>query len=352
MNTWWIASKDEVYWLEITDREFVGMDLNAPQRKDDGSQFWSYSLIRKTEPGDAVFHYHKLRRAIVGVSRVTGSVWEGEVIWGARGTSARGAGVIPYRRPGWWLGLESYQELDATVTLDDWRGVDDDPHRVASDLASRFGRPLYFPFELSPSRPPRPVQGYLAKFPAALVRLFGPLRDAAAEVRLAAAADAVPSIHMRATMDATLGTPYREAPTDLALTERDPYSVDPSLVERALLSHRETQNMLATLVRENGALPRSPTPGEPNFDVAWELHGHVWVAEVKSTRPENAEKQLRLGLGQVLRYQHLLSQRYPDREVVAVLATDSEPGDNTWQSLCASLGVMLVWPSTMSTLFV
>jgi hypothetical protein len=48
-------------------------------------------------------------------------------------------------------------------------------------------------------------------------------------------------------------------------------------------------------------VPRSPAATDPNFDIAWEHNGAFYVAEVKSTTPENEEKQLRLVLGQVLR---------------------------------------------------
>jgi hypothetical protein len=48
VHDWWRAEPDEVFWLEIIDREFLGSDLNAPQRKDDGGEFWGYSLMRET----------------------------------------------------------------------------------------------------------------------------------------------------------------------------------------------------------------------------------------------------------------------------------------------------------------
>lgn len=64
-----------------------------------------------------------------------------------------------------------------------------------------------------------------------------------------------------------------------------------------------TQNSLAGHVRRRGWEPRSPGPGEPNFDLALVVNGIAWVAEVKSLTEANEEKQLRLGLGQVLRVQ-------------------------------------------------
>lgn len=46
-----------------------------------------------------------------------------------------------------------------------------------------------------------------------------------------------------------------------------------------------------------------------------------WVAEVKSTTNENEEKQLRLGLGQVLRYHHVSNQSRKTRAVLVAEGT-------------------------------
>src|SRR5439155_4125074 len=95
----------------------------------------------------------------------------------------------------------------------------------------------------------------------------------------------------------------------ISVGKRDPFAVDPAIVERGMRGHAQTQNALAPFARSRGGSPRSPRPDEPNFDLAWELHGVVCVAEVKSITEANEEKQLRLGLGQVLRYRQLLRQR-------------------------------------------
>lgn len=71
-----------------------------------------------------------------------------------------------------------------------------------------------------------------------------------------------------------------------------------------------TQNELADKLRASGVEPRSPRPDEPNFDLAWESNGRVFVAEVKSITPRNEERQLRLGLGQVLRYRDVMMRAH------------------------------------------
>ena len=79
------------------------------------------------------------------------------------------------------------------------------------------------------------------------------------------------------------------------------------------------------------------------YDLAWEAEGVVWVCEVKSLTPNNEEKQLRLGLGQVLRYQEQLSCIVsPSRVVRAVLAVERHPSDESWHVLCRRLNVSLV----------
>ncbi len=41
INRWWNKAQGETYWLEITGREDIGADLNAPQLDDEGSEYWS-----------------------------------------------------------------------------------------------------------------------------------------------------------------------------------------------------------------------------------------------------------------------------------------------------------------------
>jgi len=65
------------------------------------------------------------------------------------------------------------------------------------------------------------------------------------------------------------------------------------------------------------------------------------VAEVKSITPANEERQLRLGLGQVLRYRQVLTTRGSVRPILAI---ERAPQDVSWSTLCSELGVRLVWP--------
>jgi len=69
------------------------------------------------------------------------------------------------------------------------------------------------------------------------------------------------------------------------------------------------------------------------------------VAEVKSLTAANEEKQLRLGLGQVLRYAHQLDRQ---AGTVPVLVVERIPRDSSWERLCEKLGVVLVWPDVFA----
>jgi hypothetical protein len=139
-----------------------------------------------------------------------------------------------------------------------------------------------------------------------------------------------------------LGAPYRPATEDLTLGERDPFSVDPEAIERGNRGHAATQNALAAFLRNRGIDPRSPASDEPGYDLGWTLESTTFICEVKSLTESNEEKQLRLGLGQVLRYRQLLGRIHPT--VVAVMAVERAPSDEAWAQLCTELGVLLVWP--------
>jgi hypothetical protein len=67
-QNWWEHRPDEKFWLEVTDRPDLGANLNAPQTKEDGKEYWSYSLIKAIYEGDAVYHYDGNSEAILARS--------------------------------------------------------------------------------------------------------------------------------------------------------------------------------------------------------------------------------------------------------------------------------------------
>jgi hypothetical protein len=142
----------------------------------------------------------------------------------------------------------------------------------------------------------RPMQPYLNKLPADVVAALPEL--AAAEAQAAETEPAVGNLD-RSTQ--ALGASYRPAAVSPLPATRDAFGVDPAIVERGLRGHADTQNALAASLELSAISPRSPRADEPNFDLAWEAGDAISVA-IKSTTPENEERQLRLGLGQILHY--------------------------------------------------
>ena len=52
VHDWWADDPRQRFWLEITDRRDIGVDLHCPQRDADGNRTPGYSLIWWVERGD------------------------------------------------------------------------------------------------------------------------------------------------------------------------------------------------------------------------------------------------------------------------------------------------------------
>ena len=119
INEWWAGDPAERYWLEITDRERLGVDLHAPKTDQSGSETWSYSLVSHVRDGDIVLHYWKQKgqeKAIVGYSRATGSLESTTIRWQPHGTFGRASGTLD-DRPAWRFRLSNFTDLTTPVTL-------------------------------------------------------------------------------------------------------------------------------------------------------------------------------------------------------------------------------------------
>jgi hypothetical protein len=349
INAWWEGDERERFWLEITDRPDIGVDLHAPQRDAGRRRTSGYSLLWWVERGDVVFHYDLNARAISTWSYAVGKVSEAPVVWLSHRSATRRRLVNPRAQPGWWLDLDGPYPLPTPLTLARLREQSDIVRAVRDELGRRHRRPLYFPFFFYRDRDLRPMQPYLNKLPAALVAAVPELAAATAVPRpvTAAAAAATPAPRP-ASQPGPLGVPYRRARARHLPDEREPFSVDPAIVERGVAGHVDSQNAVADALAAAGIVPRSPRPEEPNFDLAWERNGFVHVAEVKSITDQNEEQQLRLGLGQLLRYRSLLRRRYG--AAAAVLVAEREPRDSSWRGLCSELGITLVTPADLTEL--
>ena len=141
----------------------------------------------------------------------------------------------------------------------------------------------------------------------------------------------------------TPGQPYMRPPPGGSATPRSRvFRFDPDAIDRGTNAHKKVQNQLADAVTARGWEPLSPSDSDPLFDVGWIAADAAWIAEVKSLTPTNEERQLRLGLGQVLSYAHLVDWGVGINR--PVLAVEREPSLAYWPALCESHGVALSWP--------
>lgn len=81
INAWWSVDPRQRFWLEITDRRDIGVDLYCPQRGSDGKRSSGFSLMWWVSPGDIVFHYSLAEDGITAWSRAAGPVTEAPTIW-------------------------------------------------------------------------------------------------------------------------------------------------------------------------------------------------------------------------------------------------------------------------------
>lgn len=347
VNRWWADSPEERYFVETTDRPDIGVDLKAPQQTDSGqANHAAYVLIKEVHPGDVVLHYHLPSRQIAMWSRAASYPFDEDIVWAAHGVVARRANVEPYRRPGWRVLLEGPFELPAPVTFADLRAAEAAIRAAFSVVRAQHRGSLYLPLEISDKRPLRPTQFYLTKAPLAWINALPGLASVAAASAQSGTSDITGPVFRSAIPgEREVGQSYIRADEQAATSARDPFSIDPGLVDRGVRGHARTQNALADLI---GTAARTARADEPQFDLAWMSDGTLYVAEVKSLTSLNEERQLRLGLGQVLRYTHLLSAT--GRHIQPVLAVERRPGDTSWADLCDHLGVLLVWPPSFEGL--
>ena len=143
------------------------------------------------------------------------------------------------------------------------------------------------------------------------------------------------------------GLPYRPRDEDAEPVGPAPSGpVDPDRVGAGLRAHNQLQNRLAEAVFAAGLTPLAPDPDGPYYDLAWAAADVVIVIEVKSLTADNAVRQLRMGLGQVLDYADSLARG--GLSVRAGLYVEHQPTDRRWSELAAAAGVTLAWPGAES----
>jgi hypothetical protein len=115
--------------------------------------------------------------------------------------------------------------------------------------------------------------------------------------------------------------------------------------ERAVRGHAVVQNAVAKGAEDLGFKCLSPVRSGPQFDVAVVSNTIAYIVEVKSANRENIEHQMRIAVGQVLKYCHdikpLLGLAKP------VIAVQISPGSE-WVSTLRDLGIGLLVLESMS----
>src|SRR3712207_3659182 len=102
--------------MDISGRDELGTDLNAPDESEEGQEYWSYAFVREVREGDVVLHYQaRPINAITHWSRAAGEPYADEVRWGARGEASGRGPVVPYWRSGWRQPLDGPYALSAPV---------------------------------------------------------------------------------------------------------------------------------------------------------------------------------------------------------------------------------------------
>jgi hypothetical protein len=141
----------------------------------------------------------------------------------------------------------------------------------------------------------------------------------------------------------TVGADYRPA---TAVESDVEYETSPDLRGRGAAIHAHLQNLLADHVTATGRPVFSPTPDDPQYDLAWDNGDVIVVVEVKSLG--SLTEQMRLGVGQVIEYRYNLAGLH-NRPVRAVLFVEHDPGAD-WVALCDSEGIVVAWPDRMAAL--
>lgn len=305
---WWTGATNEPYWMELTEREDLGGQLWNSEVGAGGGTIPSTPLLDVMEQDDVVFHYHKGLRAIVGRSRV-----------------ASGSGVHGRRNGQRYIGreIDDYEALATGLSLDQIRGESAAVFAAFDSIKAADAPPYFFPFVPS-AHGGQPAQSYMSKFPRAAVEALS---------------------LMTPTPTLPMGVPRNgPKPPPSKVSKSDPFSTDPDKVDRGTKGHHDTEEALRAFVAAQGAQPLDANPLEPPFDLGWTNAGTCWIAEVKSTTHLNEEKQLRYGLGQLIRYGHALAH-VPVR---LVLVAENPVSDASWLAACESLGVVLTWPGAFA----
>jgi len=116
--------------------------------------------------------------------------------------------------------------------------------------------------------------------------------------------------------------------------------IDHAKRERANKSHRLLTDMVASRVRDAGAIPKR----NKLIDLSAHISDCDYVFEMKSTTPQNVLKQIRQGISQLYEYRYLYFKQSTTVKLVLVIENPL-PGNLEWLSeyLVKDRSILLVW---------
>jgi hypothetical protein len=279
LTYWWEHETGENVFMEITRRDDIGADLQAPSAARGGVTTASYALLPLVQPGDVVIHYDSRREAIVGVSVAASPAEPAPTYWAARGSYARRAG----ERPRWLLGirvpLAQYRQLDSPVSLAEIRSHRDALLALRERIQARAsGQPIYFPW-IPYQDTLRTFQSYLVKMPREAINLFPKLRTAAdwAGVRSSTLVPASPVEQVEAAVEDAAGKVARRGRGQGFQLDQD--------VKVAVEAH--AMNMATEFYAQ--AWDVEDVHGKESYDLLCRRGGDIRHVEVKGTTTEGAE---------------------------------------------------------------
>jgi uncharacterized protein DUF3883 len=279
LTYWWEHETGENIFMEITRRDDIGTDLQAPAAARGGVTTASYALLPLVRPGDVVVHYDSRQEAIVGVSVAAGPAELAPTYWVARGSYARRAGERPRWLPGIRVALAQYQALDPPVSLAEIRTHKDALLALRERIQARAsGQPIYFPW-IPYQDTLRTFQSYLVKMPQEAISLFPQLRTVVNEAETQSSrlgpASAVEQVE-EAVEDAAGKAARRERGQGFQLDQDVKVAVEAHAMNMATEFYAQAWDV-------------ADVHGKESYDLICRRGGEVRHVEVKGTTTDGAE---------------------------------------------------------------
>ena len=137
---------------------------------------------------------------------------------------------------------------------------------------------------------------------------------------------------------------FTERIIDENLNNSNIYEVDPNERDKQTKKHKQLENSLAFILKENNIEPFDPDDEKILFDIGWESHKNIIICEVKSTK-NNETTQIRLGVGQILHYVFLLKKKYgSEKKIIPFLFVEMKPKDENLIKFCEDSSIFISWP--------